>query len=229
MLVCQSRGPDINPGQGPGISEIIFVVFPAISDRLDCISIWLKAPWSCVSVLHTGHIKEPCCLFEIRARRTLQRRTCLYQMSLSLSLPSMGFLSVCPSGQIMLYLHWQRIHSRPYGCNIREDYVKRIWTCFRMKRALCKSRILLLSLGRINAMYINNIDHILIYKESGVLLTAVNMIMVSVSKFLIHGYIGYDKPAGPSVCLSLRLSCRKHTVLHITPVFHIPSPWNYHM
>ena len=39
-------------------------------------------------------------------------------------------------------------------------------------------------------MYTNNIDHILVSKESGVLLTAVYMILVFVSKFLIHAYIG---------------------------------------
>ena len=85
-VTCWAVNPEV-PGSIPAraleISEILFVVFPAISDRVDCISIWLKVPGSCVSVLYTGHIKEPGCLFEIRARRTLQRRTCLYLMSLS--------------------------------------------------------------------------------------------------------------------------------------------------
>ena len=49
------------------ISEILFIVFPAISDRVNRISIWLKVPGSCVSVLYSRHIKESDCLFEVRA------------------------------------------------------------------------------------------------------------------------------------------------------------------
>ena len=62
--------------------EIILLAFPAISNRVDRISIWLKVSGSCVSVLYIGHIKKTGCLFEIRARRIV-RRTCLYLMSLS--------------------------------------------------------------------------------------------------------------------------------------------------
>ena len=31
--------------------------------------IWLKVPENCVSVLYTRHIKEPDCLFEVKARQ----------------------------------------------------------------------------------------------------------------------------------------------------------------
>ena len=98
MVTCWAVNPEVPgsiPGLGPEISEILFVVFPAISDHADRkLSIWLKVTGSCVSVLYTGHIKEPGCLFKVRARRIVCR-TCMYLIFLS---PFwVGFLSVCLS------------------------------------------------------------------------------------------------------------------------------------
>ena len=66
------------------ISEFILVVFPAYPTVWIIWTVyWLKEPGSCVSVLYISLIKEPDCLFEVRARRIV-RRACLYLVSLTL-------------------------------------------------------------------------------------------------------------------------------------------------
>ena len=77
------RGPGFNFRPGPWIFlKFYFLLFPAISGHVDRISVWLKVTGSCVSLLYTEYIKEPGCLFEIRAMRIV-RRTCLHLISLS--------------------------------------------------------------------------------------------------------------------------------------------------
>ena len=52
-VTCWAVNPQVQglfPARDLEISEILFVVFPDISDRVDRINIWLKVPGSCVSI-----------------------------------------------------------------------------------------------------------------------------------------------------------------------------------
>ena len=99
---------------------------------------WLKVPGSCVSVLFTGHIKEPGCLFEVRARRIMPGMpvsNCSLSLlaSFSQSVPLVRSCCICTGRGCTCAL---------VAAIYRGDYIKCLWTCFRKKRALYKSGIL---------------------------------------------------------------------------------------
>ena len=68
-LDCQSRSWVWFSAWALEISESYLKYFPLYL-TVWTVKYWLKMPGSCVSMLYTGHVKEPDCQFKVRARHT---------------------------------------------------------------------------------------------------------------------------------------------------------------